>query len=67
MFLRKVLFEMVEGRFGYNLEDVHIYDYQNASDIIQKYAEQTPMMVSRLQAHFLEIAGWVIFFSHWWK
>ena len=38
MFLRKVLFEMVEGRFGYNLEDVHIYDYQNASDIIQTIA-----------------------------
>jgi len=53
VFLRKVLFEMVEGRFGYNLEDVHIYDYQNASDIIQKYAEQTPMMVSKVTGTLL--------------
>ena len=49
----KCFFEMVEGRFGYNLEDVHIYDYQNASDIIQKYAEQTPMMVSKVTGTLL--------------
>ena len=54
VFLRKVLFEMVEGRFGYNLDRVHIYDLQPyASSVIQKAAMETPMMISKVSGTLL--------------
>jgi outer membrane protein insertion porin family len=54
VFLRKVLFEMVEGRFGYQLDRVHIYDLQPfASTVIQKAAAETPMLISKISGNLL--------------
>jgi len=54
VFLRKVLFEMVEGRFGYQLDRVHIYDLQPfASTVIQKAAAETPMLISKVSGNLL--------------
>ncbi len=54
VFVRKVLFEMVEGRFGYNLDKVHIYDLQPyASTVIQKAAAETPMLISKVSGTLL--------------
>ena len=54
VFVRKVLFEMVEGRFGYNLDRVHIYDLQPyASSVIQKAAAETPMLISKFSGTLL--------------
>jgi outer membrane protein insertion porin family len=56
VFLRKVLFEMVEGRFSYNLDQVDIYDVDpNAPASIRNFVASSdmPLMVSKVTGTLL--------------
>ena len=56
VFLRKVLFEMVEGRISYNLDQVDIYDLEaNAPPSIRSFVEETdmPLLVSKVEGTLL--------------
>ena len=56
VFLRKVLFEMVEGRFSYNLDQVDIYDVDpTAPSSIRNFVATSdmPLLVSKATATLL--------------
>ncbi len=56
VFLRKVLFEMVEGRISYNLDQVDIYDLEdNVPTSIRSFVEESdmPLLVSKVEATLL--------------